>query len=84
MRRRDRDEEELFGHNYKTAKKPNFILSSPAIGNSPRTSVSESGNHNPQQCYKNKHRSSASLYDIIGLFFVAQKGAGKHINIMFT
>jgi hypothetical protein len=59
-------------------------LSSPAIGNSPKTSVSKSGSHNTQQCYKNKHRSSVSLWDSIGLFFVAQKGADKQINIMFT
>jgi len=59
-------------------------LSSPTIGNSPKTSFSKSGSHYTQQCYKNKHSSSVSLWDIIGLFFVSQKGADKKINIMFT
>jgi hypothetical protein len=50
-------------------------LSSPAIGNPPKKYPA---------VLKNKHRSSVSLWDIIGLFFVEQKGADKQINIMFT
>ena len=52
-------------------------LSSPAIGNPPKTFIPKSGSNNAQQCYINKHRLSVSLWDTIGLFFVAQKGADK-------
>ena len=46
-------------------------LSSPAIGNPPKTFIPKSGSNNAQQCYINKHRLSVSLWDTIGLFFVA-------------
>jgi hypothetical protein len=59
-------------------------LSSPAIGNPLKTSIPKTASNNARQCYNSKHRSPVSLWDIIGLFFVAQKGAEKQINIMFT